>query len=237
MFCGVVLGRIICKIFLSSFPVDMELFLSMPVTNPIKTHIHSFRPALDDSVSEDTDGTFVVVLKRCGTLRMTHLLESSAYRDSIFGIDESRSDFGFLDGGHDGVDDFAVDKNGCIVRWRWVVRGDGQLWLLGEIVIEAVDEVIGVGLTNNFDTEIVDDEIESCGTRDVMEESGSMDGWNITIGSKMFDELDVCKSSGLRKAVHAGADLGKELFVFDEGTKVVFLHDIFGDGPFGHARL
>jgi hypothetical protein len=71
MFCGVVLGRIICKIFLSSFPVDVELFLSMPVTNPIKTHIHSFQPALDDSVSEDTDGTFVVELKRCGTLRIT----------------------------------------------------------------------------------------------------------------------------------------------------------------------
>jgi hypothetical protein len=100
------------------------------------------------------------------------------------------------------------------------------------VLLEAVDEVIGVGLTDNFDTEIVDGEIESCGTRDVVEESGSMAGWNITIGSKMFDELDVCKSSGLRKAVHAGADLGKELFVFDEGTKFVFLHDIVGDGPF-----
>jgi hypothetical protein len=69
---------------------------------------------------------------------MTHLLESGTYRDSIFGIDESGSGFGFLDGGHDGVDDFAVDENGCIVRWRWVVRADGQLWLLGEIVIATV---------------------------------------------------------------------------------------------------
>ncbi len=43
-----------------------------------------------------------------------------------------------MDGGHDGVDDFAVDENGCIVRWRWVVRADGQLWLLGEIVIATV---------------------------------------------------------------------------------------------------
>ncbi len=49
----------------------------------------------------------------------------------------------------------------------------------------------------------------------------------------MFDELDVCKSSGLRKAVHAGADLGNELFVFDEASKVVLLHDIFGDGSCG----
>ncbi len=53
----------------------------------------------------------------------------------------------------------------------------------------------------------------------------------------MLDELDVCKSSGLGKAVHAGADLGKELFVFDEATKVVFLHDIFGDGPFGDVEI
>jgi hypothetical protein len=41
----------------------------------------------------------------------------------------------------------------------------------------------------------------------------------------------------LRKAVHAGADLGKELFVFDEGKKVVFLHDIVGDGPFGDVEI
>jgi hypothetical protein len=105
------------------------------------------------------------------------------------------------------------------------------------VLLEAVDEVIAVGLADNFDTEIAADEIESCGTRDVMEESGSIAGWNLTIGSKMFDELDVCKLSGLRKAVHAGADLSKELFVFDEGTKVVFLHDIFGDGPFGDVEI
>ncbi len=70
-----------------------------------------------------------------------------------------------------------------------------------------------------------------------MEKSGSVAGWNITIVSGMFDELDVRKLSGLRKAVHAGADLRKELFVFDEGAKVVLLHDILGDGPFEDVEI
>jgi hypothetical protein len=117
-------GRIIWKIFLPTFPVYVELLLSLPVANPIKAHIHSFQPALNDSVSEDTEGTFVGELKQCGTLWMAHLLEGGTYRDSVFGIDESRSSFRFLDGGHDGVDDFAVDENCCIERWRWVVRAD-----------------------------------------------------------------------------------------------------------------
>jgi hypothetical protein len=138
MFCRVVLDRIICKIFLPSFPVDVELFLLMPLVNPRKAHIHSFQPALKDSVSEDTNGTFVVKLKRGGTLQMAHLLEDGKCRDSIFGIDKSGSCFRFLDGGHDGVDDFAVEKNWCIVPRRWVIRADRQLWFLGEIVIATV---------------------------------------------------------------------------------------------------
>jgi hypothetical protein len=53
-----------------------------------------------------------------------------------------------------------------------------------------------------------------------MENSRIMAGGNIPVIGKMFDELEVRKSSGLRKAIHAGADLSKELFVFDEGVKL-----------------
>ena len=59
---------------------------------------------------------------------MAHFLEDGADRDSVFGIDEAGPGFGFLDRGHDGVNDFAVDKNWCIVRWGWVIRADGQFW-------------------------------------------------------------------------------------------------------------
>ena len=103
------------------------------------------------------------------------------------------------------------------------------------VFLETVDEVVGMDLANDFDAEVIDNEIESGGTRDVTEEPRSMAGWDVTIVGEMLDEFDVCESSSLGKAVHASADLGKELFVFDEGAKVVFLHDVFWDGPFGNV--
>ena len=47
----------------------------------------------------------------------------------------------------------------------------------------------------------------------------------------MFDEFDVCQASGLGKTIHASADFGKEAIFFEKGAKVVFTHDIIGDGP------
>ncbi len=82
----VVLGRIICKIFLSALPVDVELFLLMPVANPIKSHIHCFGSALAHCVSEDTNGTFVVELDRRRALWMAHLLKGGTDWDSVFGV-------------------------------------------------------------------------------------------------------------------------------------------------------
>ncbi len=135
----VVLGRIICKIFLSALPVDVELFLSMPVANPIKSHIHCFGSALYNSVSEDSDGTFVVELERRRALWMAHLLEGGTDWDSVFGVDESRSCFRFLDGGHDGVNNFAIHENRCIVRRRGVIGADWQLRrFCGEILVSPV---------------------------------------------------------------------------------------------------
>jgi len=138
MFSGVMFGRIICKIFLPTFPVDMKLFLSLAVTNPIETHIHGFGSALNDSVGEDTNSAFVVKLERSGTLWVAHFLEGGADGNGVFGVDETGSSFGFLDGGHDGVDDFAVDEDRCVERWRWVIRVDWQFRLLGQIEIAAI---------------------------------------------------------------------------------------------------
>ncbi len=98
VFRRVVLGRIICKIFLPTFPVNVELFLSLSIANPIKAHIHSFRSALNDSVSQDADGAFVVELEWRRALWIAHLFEGGTYGDGVFGVDETRSSFGFLDG-------------------------------------------------------------------------------------------------------------------------------------------
>ena len=84
---------------------------------------------------------------------MAHFLQSGSHGERIFGIDEARSGFRFLDGGHDGVDDFAVDENRCVERRRQVIGVDWQLWFLGEVEIAAIAracfgfiEVGGVGV-------------------------------------------------------------------------------------------
>ena len=43
----------------------------------------------------------------------------------VLGVEESHSCLGFLGRGHDGGDDFAVDKNGAVERGGWIVGFDG----------------------------------------------------------------------------------------------------------------
>jgi hypothetical protein len=129
---------VISKVVLRMFPVDVELFLSLAVTQPVETHIHSFGSALDYIVSEDANGAFVVKLERCGSLGMAHFSEGCMHGDGIFGVDESGASFGLLDGCHDGVNDFAVDEDWCIEWWRGIVGLNGDFGLVGEIEIAAV---------------------------------------------------------------------------------------------------
>ena len=105
------------------------------------------------------------------------------------------------------------------------------------VFLEASDEMVGVSLANNFDAKVVNDEIESSGTGDVMEKSRSVPSGNISVVGKMFDEFYIRESPGLRKTIHAGTDLCKELFVLDEGTKVVLFHDVVRDGPFRDVEI
>jgi hypothetical protein len=105
------------------------------------------------------------------------------------------------------------------------------------VFLEALDEVVGVGLANDFDAKVINDKIESGGTGNVMKKAGSVTSGDISVVSKMFDEFYVRKSPGLRKAIHAGAYFGKELLVFDEGAEVVLFHDVLRDGPFGDVEI
>ncbi len=117
MFRRMVLGWVVGKIFLRTFPVDVELFLSLSVAEPVEAHIHSFGSALYYVVGEDANGTFVIELEWSGTLGMAHFGEGCAHGNGIFGVDEAGAGFRLLNGGHDGVNYFAVDKDWCIERW------------------------------------------------------------------------------------------------------------------------
>ena len=131
MLCRMVFCRIICKIVLRTFPVDVELFLPLSITNPVEAHIHCFGSALDYCVSEYANGTFVVELEWSGALGVANFGEGGSHGNGVFSVYESGSCFGFLYGGHDSVDDFAVDKNRS-VEWRcWIIGSNGKSRFVG----------------------------------------------------------------------------------------------------------
>ena len=49
----------------------------------------------------------------------------------------------------------------------------------------------------------------------------------------MFDELDVSKAAGLRKAVHSGLNFDKDAVVVDEGGELILVHDVVWNCPGG----
>jgi hypothetical protein len=59
MLGGMMFSGVISKIGIAGFPVDMELVLANAIAEPVKTHVHCFGAALDNSVSEYAGGTLV----------------------------------------------------------------------------------------------------------------------------------------------------------------------------------
>jgi hypothetical protein len=84
-----VLGRVISKIVLCTFPVYVKLFLSLSIANPVETHIHRFGSALYYIVGEYAYSTLVVELERCGALGVAHFGECCSHGNGVFGIDET----------------------------------------------------------------------------------------------------------------------------------------------------
>ena len=121
MFCGIV-----GEVALGGFPVNMKLSLTLSVADPIEAHVHGFGSALDNSVGDDADCTFVVELYRRRALVVSHFLQCGSHGNCVLGVDETRTSFGFLDGGHDGVNNFAVDEDRRIEGRRWVFRFDRE---------------------------------------------------------------------------------------------------------------
>ena len=103
----------------------------------------------------------------------------------------------------------------------------------GDVIVfgEAGDEVVSVDLANYLDSEVIYDKVEGGGTGDVAEEAWGVASWDVSIVGEVFDELDVCKAPGLGKAIHSGTDFGEDAAVLDEGSKVIFFHDVVWDGP------
>ena len=74
MFCRVIIGRVISKIVISFFPVDVKLVLSLSITNAIKLPVRGFVSTLDDGFCDDANSTFVVELNWSWSLFVAHLM-------------------------------------------------------------------------------------------------------------------------------------------------------------------
>ena len=74
MFCRVIIGRVISKIVISFFPVDVKLILLMSITNAIKSPVSGFVSTLDDGFGDDASDTFVVELNWSWSLFVAHLM-------------------------------------------------------------------------------------------------------------------------------------------------------------------
>ncbi len=67
---GMMLGEVISQVVRALFPVDAELALADPISNPVEAHVDGFRAALFDAVIDDAVSYLVVGLDRCGRLGM-----------------------------------------------------------------------------------------------------------------------------------------------------------------------
>jgi hypothetical protein len=86
-------------------------------------------------------------------------------------------------------------------------------------------EVFGVGFVHVFDTEVINGEGKNDVTCIVFRQAVGDGGWGITIGCKEGSEAVVSNLTGLRKAVHAAANLDVNIVVMDERGKGIFSHD------------
>ena len=90
---------------LSRFPVDVEVSLLRPISQPVEAHVHGFGSFLLDSVVDDSLGCAIVSFDGCSGLRVTQFLETLSHGEDFLSIGEMSSQFGFSSGCHDILDD------------------------------------------------------------------------------------------------------------------------------------
>ena len=122
------LGKIISQVVSSSPPVDNELTLVDPVSDPIKSHVNGLGTSLLDGVIGNARSTGIVSLDEGCLLGMACVFQGCPKHNTIFGIEKKGSQFGFSGGSQDGFDDGTVSVDCPIVGRRngiWIRRAVG----------------------------------------------------------------------------------------------------------------
>ena len=124
-----------------------------------------------------------------------------------------------------------VDGAGGVVPFEGeaAIEGAGPVGGDGVLCLESVDEMLCVFGADVFDAEVVDDECESDWSSGVAEETRRVFCGGVAVLGEMFLEAVVGENAGLRKAVHAFANLDHYHVVVDEVGKCILLHDVVGN--------
>jgi hypothetical protein len=112
---------IICEIFTSWAPINVELFLADSVGQPMVSHIHCFRSFLFYCFVHDAECSGVICSQRRWGLCVTQLGECYPERGATLGVVKTRANFSFCRGCHHVFDDGGDIKDGPV---KCVLLGD-----------------------------------------------------------------------------------------------------------------
>lgn len=99
----------------------------------------------------------------------------------------------------------------------------------GVEAFEGGDEVLGVGVMDVLDAEIIDDQGEHDAVGGMMPKRGCMAHWSIAGRGQMLREAVTGKAASLFKAGHAFPDLHVDIPIAGDGIQVVVLDDFSRD--------
>ena len=111
-----VLGEIISTVEFSGSPIQIELFLSDAIAQPVIAHVKCFGFFHTNLGMKDTMSSGIVGFERSTSdrLLMAHFFKGSANGDGILCIEEQTASFGFGGGGSNSANGFAENMNGTV---------------------------------------------------------------------------------------------------------------------------
>ena len=125
-----------CKVFCEAVtvivgaaaPEDTELFLTLTITNPAESHVHSFGTTLFDSVVGDACGGVIVRYDDGRRLWMLHFDECLSFCCCLFSVVEEAPEFRFGGTRHDVFQDVADNEDCSINFGEWIGRQWWNVW-------------------------------------------------------------------------------------------------------------
>ena len=113
---GMVLRDIVSNIICTWSPVDHELVLIDPVSNPVKSYINCLAPILFHCAIEESNGCFVINFHSSRWLWVAHLWKGHSKKKRFFSILKSSSHLSFHGWAYNRLEDLCY-------HMKWGIEG------------------------------------------------------------------------------------------------------------------